>query len=82
MLVEFVELPLREGAVERGDTGAGEFRCAGWNDDLERLKVAASIAMGAAVMEPEDAEGEDTVDGGLRLAGVDSDDGAGVLAAQ
>ena len=35
----------------------------------------------AAVLEPEDADGEDGVDGGLGLRGVDGDDGPGVLAA-
>ena len=41
---------------------------------------AATGAGLAAVMEPEDAEGEDAVDGGLRLFLVDGDDGPGFLA--
>ena len=38
---------------------------------------AAARAGLAAVVQPQDAEGEDAVDGGLRLLFVDGDDGPG-----
>ncbi len=62
----------RRESVKRGGA-AGD-------DEFEALVDAAAVAGFAAVMQPEDAEGEDAVDGGLRLFVVDGDDGPGLLA--
>jgi len=49
-------------------------------DELETLVEAAACGVLAAVMQPEDAGGEDIVDGGGRLCFVGGDDGPGLLA--
>ena len=47
------------------------------HDDLEPAEVAARIAVLAAVVEPENAEGEDAVDDGGGFCGADADDRVG-----
>ena len=79
-LVEFVEFPLGGGGIEPGEAGEGEGGGAAGDDDFEALVEAAARAGFAAVVEPEDAEGEDAVGGGLGLFVVDGDDGPGLLA--
>ena len=79
-LIEFPELPLGGGGIEPGEAGEGEGRHAAGDDELEALIEAAAAAGLATVVQPENAEGEDAVDGGLRLFVVDGDDGPGFLA--
>ena len=79
-LVEFVEFPLGGGGVEPGEAGEGEGGGAAGDDEFEALVEAAAGAGFAAVVEPEDAEGEDAINGGLGLLVVDGDDGPGLLA--
>ena len=61
------------GVVEPGHAFGGGAPRAGRNNDLEAAEVAARIAVLAAVVEPENAEGENAVDhgGGLGLAHAD-----------
>src|ERR1700688_1833770 len=79
-LIEFVELPLGGGGVEPCEPGEGEGRFAAGEDELEALEETSAGAGLAAVMQPENAEGKDAIDGGLRLFVVDGDDGPGFLA--
>ncbi len=79
-LVEFVELPPGCAGVEPRETREGKRGCSAGNDEPQALIDTASGARLAAVMKPEDAEGEDAVDGGLGFFFVDGDDGPGLLA--
>ncbi len=49
----------------------------GRDDDLEPAEVAARVGVLAAVVEPENAEGENAVDDGGGFGGADADDGIG-----
>ena len=68
--VEFVELPLREGWVEPGHAGAGGGGEACGDDDAESVKDTAAVRVLAAVVEPENAEGEGTVNGWWAVFGT------------
>src|ERR1700739_510495 len=89
-LVEREELKIGGGVVEprhalgRGAKGApppqrrrpvaGDPGASG-NDDLESPEVTACVALLAAMIEPEDAEGEDAVDGGCGFCCAYANDG-------
>lgn len=79
-LVEFVELPACGVGAEPGEAGEGDDCGARGNDEAEALKKAFAAGAFAAELEPEDADGEDAVDGCGRFFGVDGDDGPGLLA--
>ncbi len=79
-LVEFVELPLGGARIEPCEAGEGEGRSALRDDDLEALIEAAAGAGFSTVMQPEDAEGEDAVDGSGGFLLIDGDDSPGLLA--
>lgn len=74
---ELEELPLSESGVEPGHAGAGDGGAAGGDDDAESVKKAVAGGVLAAEVEPEDAKGEGSVDGGGRFFGTDTDDGPG-----
>jgi len=78
--VELEEFPLGEGGVEPGHAGAGGGGGAGGDDEAESVEDATPVAVGAAVVEPEDAEGEGAVDGGGGFVGADAEDGPGGMA--
>ena len=78
--VEFVELPLREGRIEPGHAAAGDGAEASWDDDAESMEDTAAIAVGTAVVEPEDAEGQASIDHGGEFFRADAEDGPGGLA--
>ena len=62
-LIEGEELEVGGCVIEPGDAfGGGAFR-ASWHDDFQSTKVAAGFGFLTAVIEPEDAEGENAVDG-------------------
>ena len=79
-LVELVELPCGGRAFEPGHAREGEGGGALGDDEFEAFDDAFGGGF-AAELQPEDAEGEDAVDGGGRLVFVDGDDGPGFLAA-
>ena len=77
--VELPELPLARIAREprhAGERGGGP---ASRNDELEAVNDAAVPGSFAASDEPEDAEGQDAVDGGGRFLLIDRDDSPGFL---
>src|ERR1700691_2622150 len=78
--VEFVKFPLREGRIHPGETRAGSGSETLGDDDAESVEKAAAVAVFAAVVEPEDAKGEDAVDDGGWFLRSDADDGPGGLA--
>ena len=85
VFVEFEELVLCDAWVEPGEAREGGGGGSAGEDDAKPLIQAAPASRGgsgviAAVLEPEDTDGEDAVDGGLGLGGVDGDDGPGLLA--
>lgn len=81
-LVEKEELKVGDSAVEEGDAPGRGAACARRDDDLEHAKVAAAVGVLATVVQPEDAEGENTVDGCGRLLRANADDSLGNCAAQ
>ena len=80
--VELVEFPFGGAAVEPGHACGGELGGALRHDDFEPLDEALPCTALAAVVQPEDAEGEDAVDGGGRFVFADADDGPCLIAAQ
>ena len=74
--VEFKQLPLGCGAGEPGEAREGGGGGGSGQDEGEAGDVAFCLCL-AAVGEPEDAEGENAIDGGGRFGFVDGDDGAG-----
>ena len=86
LFIEFEELVAGDAGVEPGKPRECDRGGSAGNDDAE-APVEAALARGggggvvAAVLEPENADGEDAVDGVLRLGGVDGDHGPGLLAA-
>ncbi len=84
LLVEFEELKVRDVGVEPGEAGEG---CRGGSarEDEAQAPVEAHFAergcggVIATVLQPEDPDGEDAIDGGLGFGGVDGDDGPGLL---
>jgi hypothetical protein len=77
--VEFVEFPLRESWVEPGHAGAGGGGEPGGDDDAKSVEEASAIRVLSTIVEPENTEGEGTVDAGGRFFGADSNDGPGGL---
>ena len=78
--MEFVEFPLGESGVEPGDASARGGGASSWDDDAKAMKNAAAIAVGATVIEPEDAEGEGAVDGVGEFLRANAENGPGGLA--
>ena len=74
-LVEGEELEVGGGVVEPGHALGGGAPGTGGDDDFEATEVASAVAVLAAVMEPEDAKGENAVDDGGGLGLGDADDG-------
>jgi len=73
VLIEFVQVPLGGSEIEVRQTFAGQGRCAGRQEKFEAFEEGAGIGRVAAGIEPEYAEGEGRVDGGLGLLLVDAE---------
>ncbi len=80
-LVESEQFKIRGGMVEPRHALGGGTPCASGNNDFEATEVAARVCVLAAVVEPENAEGEDAVDdgGGFGCADADHCIGGGSL---
>jgi len=81
-LIEGEELEFSSGVVEVGHALGGGAPGSHRNHDFEAAKMAARVCMLAAVVEPEEAEGEDAIDDGAGLGLADADDGFGRGAAK
>ena len=66
-LVEGEELEIGGGVVQPGHSFGGGAPGSGGDDDFEAAEVAAGVAVLAAVIEPENAQGENAVDDRRRL---------------
>ena len=76
-LVESEKRKIRGGVVKPCHALGGSAKCACGNNDFETAEVAARLGVLAAVVEPEDAESENTVDDGCGFSCADADDGIG-----
>src|SRR5271170_2597858 len=73
LFVELVQLPLGDSGIEPWHAGTCGSRGSLRNDDFQALKQPPSAAVRTAVCQPENAQGENPIDGGLRLVRIDGD---------
>ena len=81
-LIERVKLKRGGGVIQPGHALGGRTPRPNRHHHLEPPEVAANIAVLAAVVQPEHAEGEDAVDNGAGFSLADADDGLSGSAAQ
>ena len=81
-LIEREELKIGGSVVKPGHPLGRGLLISLWDDDFEPAKVTAGIAFLAAVVEPENAQGKDAVDGGGGFCFAHADDGFGGSAAK
>ncbi len=76
-LVESEDFKIGGGVVEPGHALCCRAPCARGNDNFETAEVAASVGVLAAIVEPENAEGENAVDDGSGFGGAYANHGMG-----
>ena len=75
--IESEQFKIRSRVIEPGHALCGGTPGAGGNDDLETAEVTARVRVLAAVIEPENAEGENAVDDGSGFGGAYANHGIG-----